>query len=96
MRRDPPPGAGRPGLQVDAGLVVAIGGESEWSAAPLWVLDTAVVSRLCLDREPWELENAFRAALKAGERIAAVEIGKTRDLTDPLDLVEENFSYLAP
>jgi len=26
--------------------------------------------------------------------IAAVEIGKTRDLTDPLDLVEENFPYL--
>jgi NDP-sugar pyrophosphorylase family protein len=96
MRRDPPPGTGRPGLQVDAGLVVAIGDGTEWSAAPLWGLETAVVSRLCVDREPWELENAFRAALKAGERIAAVEIGKTRDLTDPLDLVEENFSYLSP
>ena len=96
MRRDPPVGPGRPGLQVDAGLVVAIGGDSEWSAAPLWALDTAVASRLCLDRAPFELENAFRAALGAGARIAALEIGKTRDLTDPLDLVEENFPYLSP
>jgi hypothetical protein len=30
----------------------------------------------------------------AGARVAAIEIGKTRDLTDPLDLVQENFSYL--
>jgi CTP:molybdopterin cytidylyltransferase MocA len=96
MRRDPPPGRGHPGLQVDAGFVVGIGGGSEWSAAPLWALDAEVVSRLCLDHEPWELENAFRAALEAGERIAAIEIGKTRDLTDPLDLVEENFPYLSP
>jgi N-acetyl-alpha-D-muramate 1-phosphate uridylyltransferase len=94
MRRDPPPSPGRPGLQVADGAVVAIGGESEWSAAPLWALDAPVVSRLCVDREPWELENAFRASLAAGERIAAIEIGKTRDLTDPLDLVEENFPYL--
>lgn len=96
MRRDPPPSPGRPGLKVDGGFIVCIGGGTEWSAAPLWGLDASVVSRLCLDREPWELENAFRAALAAGERVAAVEIGKTRDLTDPLDLVEENFSYLSP
>jgi len=64
------------------------------SAAPLWGLGEPVVSRLCLDREPWELENAFRAAIAGGARIAAIEIGKTRDLTDPLDLVRENFPYL--
>jgi len=32
--------------------------------------------------------------IDAGERVEAIEIGKTRDLTDPLDLVEENFPYL--
>ena len=97
VRRDPPPGPARPGIRVLNGLVEAIGAdESPLSGAPLWALDEPVVSRLCLDREPWELENAFRAALAAGARIAAIEIGKTRDLTDPLDLVEENFPYLTP
>ncbi|HYY04490.1 MAG TPA: hypothetical protein VE736_11450 [Gaiellaceae bacterium] len=42
-----------------------------------------------------ELSNAFQAAVDAGARVAGFEIGKTRDLTDPLDLVEENFAYLA-
>jgi NDP-sugar pyrophosphorylase family protein len=95
MRRDPPPGPGRPGLQVESGFVTAIGGASKLSAAPLWALDAAVVSRLCVDNEPWELENTFRAALDDGTKVAAIEIGKTRDLTDPLDLVEENFPYVS-
>ena len=81
---------------VDSGLVESIGAASELSGAPLWGLHEPVVSRLCLDREPWELENAFRAAIGDGARIAAIEIGKTRDLTNPLDLVEENFPYLRP
>ena len=33
-------------------------------------------------------------AIDEGEVVRAVEIGKTRDLTDPLDLVEENFPWL--
>src|SRR5262249_18074006 len=90
MRRDPPPGRGRPGLEVDGGLVARIGGGTEWSAAPLWGLGAAVVSRLCLDREPWELENAFRAALDAGERIAAVATGETRALTHPPSFVQQH------
>jgi len=65
-----------------------------WSAAPLWGVRAPVVDRLCLDRPPHELENAFQAAIDAGETVAAVEIGKTRDLTYPLDLVQENFPYL--
>jgi hypothetical protein len=67
---------------------------SVWTAAPLWGLGSAVAERLCLDREPYELENAYQTAIDAGETVIAVEIGKTRDLTDPLDLVEENFPYL--
>ena len=43
---------------------------------------------------PFELATAFQRGDRRGERVAAVEIGKTRDLTDPLDLVEENFPYL--
>jgi CTP:molybdopterin cytidylyltransferase MocA len=95
VRTDPPPSAARPGIAIAAGVVKAIGVPgSVFSGAPLWALDEPVVSRLCLDKEPWELENAFRAAIAAGAGIAAIEIGKTRDLTDPLDLVEENFPYL--
>jgi UDP-N-acetylglucosamine diphosphorylase / glucose-1-phosphate thymidylyltransferase / UDP-N-acetylgalactosamine diphosphorylase / glucosamine-1-phosphate N-acetyltransferase / galactosamine-1-phosphate N-acetyltransferase len=95
VRRDPPPEAGRPGILVRDGLVEAIWAPGvPLSGAPLWALTNAVVSQLCLDREPYELENAFRSAMAGGARIAAVEIGKTRDLTDPLDLVEENFPYL--
>jgi hypothetical protein len=60
----------------------------------LWGLGEAVADRLCLDREPFELENAYRAALGAGETVLGITIGRTRDLTDPLDLVEENFTYL--
>ncbi len=97
VRDDPPPGPGRPVIDVEDGFVRAIGRgvSGRFSGAPLWGLRESVVEHLRCDREPYELENTFRAALEAGERIAAIEIGKTRDLTDPLDLVEENFPYLA-
>jgi len=65
-----------------------------WSAAPLWGVGAPVVDRLCLDRPPHELENAFQAAIDTGEAVLAVEIGTTHDLTYPLDLVRENFPYL--
>jgi mannose-1-phosphate guanylyltransferase len=96
VRADPPPGPGRRAVAVRDGRVVAIGGDAAGglSGAPLWGLGAAVARRLCLDREPYELENAYRAALEAGETIMGITIGKTRDLTDPLDLVEENFPYL--
>ncbi|TML24282.1 MAG: hypothetical protein E6G32_04125 [Actinobacteria bacterium] len=95
VRREPPVGPGRPGIRIRNDMVELIGDDtSPLSSAPLWALDEPVVSRLCLDREPYELENAFRAAMRAGARIAGIEIGKTRDLTYPLDLVKENFPYL--
>ena len=96
VRTDPPPGPGRRAVEVRDGRVTAIGGNASGnlSGAPLWGLDAAVAERLCLDREPFELENAYRAALAAGDTILGITIGKTRDLTDPLDLVEENFPYL--
>ena len=96
VRLDPPPGPGRRIVRVRDGRVEAIGEDKgQFSGAPLWGIDRPVGDRLCLDREPYELENAYRAAIAAGETVAAIEIGKTRDLTDPLDLVEENFPYLS-
>ena len=43
---------------------------------------------------PYELAQAFQRAIDAGLRVAGIEIGKTRDLTFPLDLVVENVPYL--
>lgn len=95
VRRDPPPGPGRKAVGLRDGLVVRIGDpESPLAAAPLWALREEVVAQLCVDAPPWELENSFLAAMAAGARVAGVEIGPTRDLTHPLDLVERNFPYL--
>jgi CTP:molybdopterin cytidylyltransferase MocA len=69
-------------------------GSGPLSAAPLWAVGSPVHDRLCLDERPWELQAAFQAAIDSGERIAAVEIGATRDLTEPLDVLEQNFPYL--
>lgn len=70
------------------------GGPGPLSGAPLWVVGPPVHDRLCLDERPWELANAFQAAIDAGKQIAGVEIGPTRDLTTPFDLLEQNFPYL--
>jgi NDP-sugar pyrophosphorylase family protein len=97
VRRDPPPGPGRKAIRRNGDRVLGMRDDdptNPWSGAPLWALGPAVAERLCRDRPPYELENAFQAALDAGETVIAIEIGKTRDLTYPLDLVKENFSYL--
>jgi NDP-sugar pyrophosphorylase family protein len=97
VRTDPPPGPGRQAVRRQNGRVLAMHDDdpaNRWSAAPLWGLGRSVVAQLCRDRPPHELENAFQAVIASGETVTAIEIGKTRDLTFPLDLVEENFPYL--
>ena len=84
-------------IEVRDGLVVRVPARDRSGphvAAPLWVLGADAAGRLRADRPPWELAAAFQAAIDAGTRIAAVEIGETRDLTNPVDLLRENFSYL--
>jgi NDP-sugar pyrophosphorylase family protein len=97
VRTEPGRDSGRLGVLRDGERIVQIRDEdpgSVWTPAPLWGLRDGIAGRLCQDRPPYELENAFQAAIEAGEEVLAVEVGKTRDLTDPLDLVEENFPYL--
>jgi len=97
VRTDPGPGPGRAAVQRSGERIVRMRADdpdAAWTPAPLWGLGRAVAERLCLDRPPYELENAYQSAIDAGEVVLAVEIGKTRDLTYPLDLVEENFPYL--
>ncbi len=97
VRTEPGPREGRRGVRRSGGRILGLWDAdpaSVWTPAPLWGLGAAVAERLCRDRPPHELGNAVQAAIDDGEAIRAVEIGKTRDLTDPLDLVEENFPYL--
>jgi len=96
-RRAAPRVDGRNRIDVKDALVRRVpaeDGSGPHVAAPLWVLGTEAAARLRRDRPPWELAIAFQGAIDAGVAIAAVEIGATRDLTSPVDLLRENFAYL--
>ena len=74
------------GSKADAALAI----EPDSSTVPLWGLTNTVTARLrSLPGPPYELLDAVK-----GLELAKVRIGKARDLTDPLDLVRENFPYL--
>ena len=73
--------------------VVADDASLPFASAPLWLL-TDDIDLDGLPGPPFELAAAFQRAIDAGRRVAAVEIGPTRDLTNPTDLVRENFPYL--
>ena len=73
-----------------SGAAAAIAGRPDGSWAPLWGL-TEAVSLADLQGPPYEL---LEAVERAGAAVERIEIGNTRDLTNPLDLVKENFSYL--
>jgi CTP:molybdopterin cytidylyltransferase MocA len=85
-------------IRIEDGRVRVVhepGGEGPLSGAPLWALGTEIPPRLGLDNPPYELNLAFQRAIDDGAEILAIEIGSTRDLTFPLDLVKENFPYVA-
>lgn len=61
-------------------------------APPLWGIGPELVPQLDgLPGPPYELLEAFR---RAGGAVATVELGATRALTEPADLVRHNFVYL--
>jgi GTP:adenosylcobinamide-phosphate guanylyltransferase len=97
-RRGFVPTSEKPGLRVEAGRIVTVydvDPQLPLTSAPLWALGADLVPYLDgLPGPPWELKVAYQRAIDDGHAVAAIEIGKTRDLTDPLDLVEENFPYL--
>lgn len=65
------------------------------SAAPLWVVGPALVPFLDgLSGPPYELKDVLQRGIDAGCEVRGIEIGRTRDLTHPGDLVKENFRYL--
>src|SRR5439155_1564581 len=77
-----------------AGRIVAAG-ETPFAHASLWGLGPELVPYLeGLGGPPFELAEAYQRAIDDGLRVSAFEVGRTRDLTDALDLVQENFPYL--
>lgn len=70
-------------------------GAGPWTGAPLWGLGPEVAPHLGLDERPYELAWAYQRAIDAGAEVTAIQIGPTRDLTFPVDLVEQNFPYAA-
>jgi dTDP-glucose pyrophosphorylase len=84
-------------VRVEEGRVVVLGegDENGLAAAPLWFLDGGLAESLAsLTGPPFELAEAFDRALEAGREIAALELGPTRDLTRPTDVILRNFPYL--
>jgi NDP-sugar pyrophosphorylase family protein len=98
-RYEPPPDPPhRFALRVVDGLVVNVldrDPATKTSGAPLWAVGAGLVPYLDdLGGPPYELAQAFDRAIAAGLEIKGIEVGKTRDLTHPADLVRENFPYL--
>jgi dTDP-glucose pyrophosphorylase len=84
-------------VRVENGRLVALGEQEEdgLAAAPLWFLSGELAATLeSLSGPPFELAEAFRRALQNGREIAALELGPTRDLTRPTDVILGNFPYL--
>lgn len=99
VRRDPPPSPPhRFPVKIREGLVERVLDDDPGNplgGAPLWVIGTVLVPFLHgLPGPPFELAETLQRAADRGHKVLGVEIGPTRDLTDPLDLVEENFAYL--
>jgi CTP:molybdopterin cytidylyltransferase MocA len=98
-RRDPPPvPAHRDAVRIVAGRIEKVIDDdpaNPLGSAPLWALGPALVPLLDgLSGPPFELADAFERALESKLELAGIEIGRTRDLTHPGDLIRENFTYL--
>jgi UDP-N-acetylglucosamine diphosphorylase / glucose-1-phosphate thymidylyltransferase / UDP-N-acetylgalactosamine diphosphorylase / glucosamine-1-phosphate N-acetyltransferase / galactosamine-1-phosphate N-acetyltransferase len=70
--------------------------DTDLSAAPLWLIGPRVEPflRPLPGKPPHELADVLQLAIDAGAYVSAIQVGPTRDLTSPADLVRENFPYL--
>jgi NDP-sugar pyrophosphorylase family protein len=99
VRREPGPSSHRQAVRIRNGRVELMQDDdptNTLSGAPLWAVAEPVARRLEArpGKAPWELVTAFQQAIDAGEVVAGIEIGATRDLTAPTDVLLENFPYL--
>jgi dTDP-glucose pyrophosphorylase len=76
--------------------VVAPRAAGDWSGAPLWLIGPRVEPflRPLPGNPPHELADVVQLAIDAGVSVSAIQVGRTRDLTAPTDIVRENFPYL--
>jgi len=100
-RRDPPPDPPhRYALRVEDGRVTKVLDDdpaNPLASAPLWRLGEDFDPTLLdgLGGPPYELSEAFQRLVDAGQTVLGIEIGPTRDLTHPGDIVATNFPYVA-
>jgi bifunctional UDP-N-acetylglucosamine pyrophosphorylase/glucosamine-1-phosphate N-acetyltransferase len=74
-------------------------GAAGWSderRAPIWLVGARVHAHLdpLPGKPPYELQDVFRLAVDDGATVSAIQVGGTRGLTSPDDVVRENFPYL--
>jgi NDP-sugar pyrophosphorylase family protein len=85
-------------VKVENGLLVRFDNDDQTdltTGAPLWLVGPSAHAHLGdLPGPPFEIKDAFQRALDAGVPVGAIEVGPTRDLTRPEDVVRENFWYL--
>ena len=64
--------------------------------APLWLVGERVHAQLdpLPGAPPYELADVFGLAEERGATVSSVQVGRTRDLTSPVDVMRENFPYL--
>ncbi|MDQ3867402.1 MAG: sugar phosphate nucleotidyltransferase [Actinomycetota bacterium] len=102
--RNVPPGEvpERSAVTVERGRLLSVvekpppGTAGTLAGAPLWLLGPD----LCVGLEglpgpPFELAVAAQRAIDAGRELGAIEIGPTRDITRPADVLARNFAYLS-
>ena len=66
-------------------------GAADAAAPPLWGMSSGLVPQLDdLPGPPFELKTAFERS----DSVASLELGPIRSLTEPADVVTENFVYL--
>jgi glucose-1-phosphate thymidylyltransferase len=85
-------------VKVENGVVVHFDNDDDadlTTGAPLWLIGPTAHAHLDdVPGPPFEIKDAFQRALDEGVSIGAVEVGPTRDLTHPEDVIRENFGYL--
>jgi CTP:molybdopterin cytidylyltransferase MocA len=86
----------RSGAGLDGAIAVHRTSEHGDKRPPLWLIGERVHRFLdpLPGKAPYELQDVFRNATDAGAQVSAIQVGRTRDLTEPADLVRENFPYL--
>jgi NDP-sugar pyrophosphorylase family protein len=92
-------GGSKAGIRIDGGRVTSVvdSTSNELTSLPLWGLGTEIVPLLDgLSGPPFELKDAYERAIENGVEVRGVVLPGTRDLTRPVDLLTENFSYLKP